>query len=278
MKALQRLRKRLLPDPPARTREEILALLAAYMGEEQVAKLGEAMPLRQAGSLRAPEKILFILFASRAGSSYAGRLLANTPHFRYVAEAFKPIHLEEVRRREGFAWDDEAAQWMIDNWGSERAFGMKAGFKVLAGAAHLGFLPDVVERAQFVLLRRRDRIAQAVSLFKGNISGRMHSVQKGGREVSADEYDAEAIAHNVAHIARNERYFEEIVGRLGKEAPTLYYEDICAAPRAFVERICRLLDLPPPAEFSSEVDLEVMRDDVSREWIERFREEHPEAA
>jgi hypothetical protein len=35
-----------------------------------------------------PDRLLMILFASRAGSTYAGQLLANTPYFHRVAETF----------------------------------------------------------------------------------------------------------------------------------------------------------------------------------------------
>ena len=279
MALLKKIRKWAEARRPVRTREEMLALFASFVGEKKVAQLGRELVLEDAAAgFEAPPAILFILFASRAGSSYCGRLLSKTPYFQYVAEAFKPKHLEEVRSRRDFATHSEAAQWMIEHWGSPHGFGMKAGFNVLIGAAHLGFLPQVLDRAQFVLLRRRDKVAQAVSLLKGNLSGQMHSIQPDGRSVTAAEYDAAAIAENIAHIARNESYFEEIARRLGKRPPLLYYEDVCADPGGFVAQICDLLGLPFPADYDPEVDLEVMRDEVSEQWAARFRAEHPEAA
>ena len=63
---------------------------------------------------------------------------------------------------------------------------------------------------------------------------------------------------------------------LGKPAPVYAYEDVCADPAGFVAEMCGLLDLPAPIDFNPEVELEILRDDVSAAWIERFRKEYPD--
>ena len=267
---------RLLPGGAVRSREALLRLLAGYVGEERAAEIGDELDCGPAAGLRAPPAILCILFASRSGSNYAGRLLSNTPYFGEIAESFRPRQLEAVREREGLADCAAAAQWMIDNRGTPHAFGFKAGFNVLIGAAHLGVFPELLDRTSFLLLRRRDRVAQAVSLLKGELGGPMNTRQGEFREIGSGEYDAEAIADNVGRIRRNEAQLEDFAARLGQSAPLVHYEDICADPRGFVAETCRMLDLEPPAQLDIEVDLGVVRDEVSAEWCERFRAERPE--
>lgn len=218
-----------------------------------------------------PDRVLMILFASRAGSTYAGHLLANTPHFQRVAESFNPPQLHKIRVDQELADDGEALRWMIANRGTAQAFAAKCGEPGLASAWHLGFLNAVIDRVTFVLLKRRDVVAQAVSLFRAELSGRFHSPQKASQHVRADQYDREKIAIRLLII---EQVYESLVRFLtltGRAYRTVYYEDICTDPAAFVRMTCVDLDLTPPDEFDGTVRLEILRDEINEEWIDRFR-------
>lgn len=254
-------------------RADLLALIESYVGSERMAAIAAALGEAPARAFEAPPKIAAMLFASRSGSSYAGRLLANTVYFNQVGENFAPDQLAAIAERRSLPDSHSAAQWMIGHRGTPEAFGYKAGFTVLAAAAHLGFLDQTLARTQFFLLRRRDRVAQAVSLTKAELSGRFHSNQKDGRPVSLSDYDADHIVRNLDRIDRNERDFADFVARIGKAAPIVYYEDICADPAAFVGSMCTLLDLAVPETLTTNVDLEILRDTVSEEWSRRFRED-----
>jgi len=259
-------------------RADLLALIESYIGPERMAVIAAALGDVPARPLDAPPKIAAMLFASRSGSSYAGRLLANTVYFNQVGENFAPDQLAAIAERRSLPDSHSAAQWMIGHRGTPEAFGYKAGFSVLAAAAHLGFLDQTLARTQFLLLLRRDRVAQAVSLTKAELSGRFHSNQQGGRPVSASDYDGDHIARNLDRIERNERDFADFVAQIGKAALIVYYEDIYADPGAFVGSVCTLLDLPVPETLTTDVDLEILRDEISEEWSSRFREDQPHRA
>jgi Stf0 sulphotransferase len=259
-------------------RADLLALIETYIGPERMAATAAALDDAPVRPFEAPPRIAAILFASRSGSSYAGRLLANTLYFRQVGENFAPDQLAAISKRRSLPDCHSAAQWMIGHRGTPEAFAYKAGFSVLAAAAHLGFLDQTLERTRFILLRRRDRVAQAVSLTRAELSGRFHSNQNDGRPVSRSDYDGDHIARNLDRIDRNERDLADFVTRTGKEAPTVYYEDICADPAAFVGLVCGLLDLPAPEAPATDVDLEILRDAISEKWSARFREDRPERA
>lgn len=259
-------------------RQELLDLFATYFGRAGVEDVVAKLQLRERGSFNAPEKILIVLFESRAGSNFLGQLLSGTGWFNEIGESFAPHTLAKIRERYALTNLHEAAQWIIDHRGTPHAFGLKAGFYVLAAAADLGFLSDVIDRAQFVLLRRRDRVAQAVSKFKGRLSGQMHSLQTARRTLNDDDYDGNAIAAHLHTIVRIEADLADLVDRLGKSAPIVHYEDICADPVAHVTMICARMGLDVPADYNpnSKVRLSVLRDDLSARWARRFRAEHPE--
>lgn len=255
--------------------EQLRNLLGRYFpgGAEQVREIAEGLDLSRRGGFQAPEKILVVLFPSRAGSSFFGQLLSSTGWFKEIQESFRPEQLAKIRARHGLPDSHAAAQWMIDNRGTAHAFGFKAGFIVLAAAAELGFLSDVLDRARFVLLRRRDRVAQAVSLVKIKLTKRTHSGQPETRVLGDDDYDGEAIASEVRNIEQVEAQLADFAARLGVSAPVFYYEDICDRPTEHVARVCDLLGLPMPADYRPEVRLTVLRDELSLRWAERFRSE-----
>jgi LPS sulfotransferase NodH len=260
---------------PQWSREALLDLFASYLphGRESVRQIQNELSLARRGSFRTPEKILIILFASRAGSNYLGQLLSSTGWFNEIGESFRPGQLAKIRDRFGLSDLHDAAQWMIDHRGTPQAFGLKAGLSVLTAAAEIAFLPEVLDRTRFVLLRRRDRVAQAVSLVKGKLSGQMHSLQPVARVLDDDDYDAQAIAAQVAQIEQRENQYAVLVERFGKAAPVLYYEDICARPQQHVTVVCEHLELSMPADYEPRVRLSVLRDDLNARWTKRFRSE-----
>ncbi len=260
-----------------RTREELLELSTELFRADRVQKIRDDLALTRYGGFRAPKRILIMLFPSRAGSNFFGQLLSSTGWFNEIGESFNPGQLEKIRHRKGLTDLHEAAQWMIDNRGTPHAFGFKAGFFVLTAAAETGFLSEVVDRAQFVLLRRRDRVGQAISLFKGKVSGQMHTRQSLERPLSDEDYDGAAIGRELRNIIRTEETLAKCVTLLGKTAPLYYYEDICAEPEKHVTEVCDLMGLEMPWHYEpKKVRLGVLRDELSERWSERFRSENPD--
>ncbi|MEM8695926.1 MAG: Stf0 family sulfotransferase [Pseudomonadota bacterium] len=258
------------------SRDALLRLFAEYLGDERIEELADKLAPIGDRPLELPPRFLAIVFASRSGSTYVSRLLSNTDWFVDFNESLNPEQLVAIRQRYDFADNRQSVQWMLDNRGTQEAFGYKFGFFGMVTAAHLGFLTETLPQTQFIRLVRRDRVAQAISLLRAKLSGRLHSIHPEGKTVSLEDYDAEKIAANVKHVARNEKWFGEILDRLGKPAPIFVYEDICADPEGFVAEICALLDLPAPEVFEAEVDLEILRDEISDAWAARFRDERPD--
>jgi LPS sulfotransferase NodH len=104
----------------------------------------------------------------------------------------------------------------------------------------------------------------------------MHSGQVPRRELTDSDYDSEALAVQLEQIRKRELQYSDLVARLGKTAPVVCYEDICADPARHVAAICDLMSLEMPTHFEPrKVRLNVLRDELSHRWSERFRAENP---
>ena len=249
------------------------ALLIESIGAPMVRKTAGdlVLPERPVPFDGLPERMLLILFASRAGSTYAARLLAKTPHFNEVREAFNVRPLSRRRLEEGLADDAEAARRSVAAFATGDAFAAKCGVPGLIGAHLTGFLTASWSRLSLVMLKRRDVLAQAVSIYRAQLSGQFHSPQRIQYEVKEADYDRANIARFIKVIERAYEQLERFVELGGKRAPVFYYEDICDDPRAFVEMVCSYIDLPAPTEFDPKVNVKILRDDINKAWIERFR-------
>lgn len=269
----------MLSRKPPRTREELLDMCVEYFGTERIERIRQDLGMTQYGGFLSPKKILIMLFPSRSGSNYFGQLLSSTGWFNEIGESFNPGQVAKIKDRKGLADSHQALQWMIDNRGTPHAFGFKAGFFVLSAAAESGFLTEVIDRAHVVLLRRRDRVAQTVSLQKGKLGARMHTLQTGGRELTDDDYDGEALLNEYHNLVRTEENLAKCAERLGKTAPLFYYEDICADPVGNVTKVCDFMGLEMPWNYRPrKVRLKVLRDELSGRWKERFLNENPDLA
>lgn len=265
------------PEQLPRTREELLELCAELFGAGRVKEIQEKLPLPRSGGFRAPKHIFMMLFPSRSGSNYFGQLLSSTGWFNEIAESFSPGQLAKIRDREGLGDLHDAVQWMVEHRGTPHAFGFKAGATVLMGAVETGLLPEIVDRAHVVLLRRRDHVGQAISLFKGKLGARMHTRQTSERTLTDEDYDFEAIAREYRHIPRVEDKLAQFAERIGKPAPVFYYEDICADPVTHVKAVCDQMGLEMPWHYApKKVRIGVLRDELSERWANRFRDEHPD--
>ena len=123
----------------------------------------------------------------------------------------------------------------------------------------------VLAPRRWLWIRRRDRIAQAVSWFRALRSGRWASWQRPGRPV---RYSHRAIARRLAAIEAAEAGWVRFFTRGSVVPEVLYYEDLVAAwPRTLARAYTALGAPPQPAPRPR---LERLADRRSAAWVQRF--------
>jgi len=252
--------------------DQILNFTRALLPEERWLRLSSTVPVTRESRIKfcgIPEHCLIVLFSSRTGSTYLSQMLQNTKFFPQFGESLNPSRV--ARKMETCSSTAcEVVQATIVSSSSEQAFGFKAGFPGLSVAARTGLLQQAMPKISFVFLRRRDKVAQAVSIVRANITGRYHSTQGEARPVSVEDYDEIAIRHKRNLIEHLETRLQTFIKYLNRPTIDLYYEDIVERPQYHLSRILDFVGLPILTEFDTKVAVQKIADGINVDWINRF--------
>ena len=125
-------------------------------------------------------------------------------------------------------------------------------------------------RASVVRLKRRDRVAHAISYARAALSGVWRKEQEATASTTA-EYSAQAVDHARALIDRQEADWDLLFKDVGVEPLTLWYEDVLEEPTRAVRTVAAFLevDLDPTAAVAVP-EIEKQSEDDSKQWAVRY--------
>ncbi|MGZ4196732.1 MAG: Stf0 family sulfotransferase [Solirubrobacteraceae bacterium] len=180
-------------------------------------------------------------------------------------------------------WARILAEGSTDNgiWGGKIMWGHTEDFVSRArelpglGDADLdAVLGELLDDPQLVFVTRRDKAAQAVSLWRAVQTRSWRS----GEPSNGDSvvYDYEAIDHLVSQLESDERSWIDWFARTGRRALEVTYDRLDSAPSDTVQLILDALGLPDGGVTVPR--LARQRDELSAAWIERYRQERGRAA
>lgn len=180
-------------------------------------------------------------------------------------------------------WARILAEGSTDNgiWGGKIMWGHTEDFVSrarelpgLGGADLDAVLHELLDDPQLVFVTRRDKAAQAVSLWRAvQTQSWRHGEPPSGDSVT---YDFKAIDHLVAQLESDERSWTEWFARTGRRPLEVSYDRLDAAPAYTVEVVLHALGLPDGRVTVPRLTRQ--RDDLSATWIERYRQERGRAA
>jgi LPS sulfotransferase NodH len=212
-----------------------------------------------------------LLSEARSGSSWICSIANGTGEMGKATEVLGQRFLDV---RAGQVSPEEFFRLVLEGASTENArFGMKIFPKHLKWAqSQFGF--DFISKCQaahdvkLVLFRRRDRIAQAISLHRARITSQWTSQKP---QVGEPKYSFEEICSAYFQIAESEIFWRSYCELRQLEVETFFYEDLRDDPSPYLNAIATHLDVSRGAETSS--DLRVQRDKTTDEWRRRFEED-----
>ena len=148
----------------------------------------------------------------------------------------------------------------------------------LPGLGDLSFnerLDAVFPNLKIVFMRRRDKVAQAVSLWKAIQTQQWRTESESDTEpVEADEepgvgYDYEAIEYLLNELHRWDARWEEWFHATGREPIRVFYDEFTVSRAATIGRLLDALGIDPPAPEGEPMKRQA--DNRSRDWVSRFR-------
>ena len=121
-----------------------------------------------------------------------------------------------------------------------------------------------------VYLRRRDRVAQAVSLARAAMTGVWRKEQE-GREAAPSEYSLEALEAAERGVAFQEDLWEKMLRDLAVEPLRMWHEDVLADPAGAAERVAAYLGvtIDPASAVDIPQIVKQSRGDAD-DWVARY--------
>ena len=141
-------------------------------------------------------------------------------------------------------------------------------------------LDMIFPQLRIVFVRRRDKVAQAVSLWRAVQTQNwrtdidLESADGGQR----GDYDYDAIKFLVDELHRWDARWEDWFHATGREPIRVIYEEFVTARAATVGRVLDTLGVAPREPEDVKGPMRRQADDVSESWVERFRLEHLQSA
>jgi trehalose 2-sulfotransferase len=220
-------------------------------------------------SRRRGERGYAICTSGRSGSNLFCQYLSSTGVLGHPLEYFNGAG----RRMLGFRdYPDEPGQQLecvltIGATGNG-IYGLKLFPEQLDRVARSVRWTQRLPRLHFVLLDRRDLLAQAISWLRAEQTDRWRA---GMASRGAEVYDAARIRDLLRRAARDNARWR-VFFACNDIAPVIVaYEDLVAEPQACVDRVARLFGLEGRAPIdASKIDLVIQRDALSAEWRARF--------
>ncbi|MEL6403327.1 MAG: Stf0 family sulfotransferase [Chloroflexota bacterium] len=130
------------------------------------------------------------------------------------------------------------------------------------------FFPNI----KFIYLTRRNKVAQAVSWWKAAQSDHYHTSVGEDTPDFEMKYDADAITHLFQEAVMEECAHQAFLTKMNAIPLTIVYEDYIQDMPATIARIIDFLGIEDDYTFHPP-QIKQMADDITAEWIERYRKE-----
>ena len=200
-------------------------------------------PVRMSANVHFDRDLFLLAFTNRSGSTYLGQLLASAPDLYGFRE---DLNHTTVNRRACVDGLTDLAAYVrhITNIGASpgAGFGLKASAEQLR-IVRLAAIDTAFNRTTVIRIRRRDRIAQAVSLWMARETWEWSS-----RQPASDKpltYNHHTLRRHLASVQTAENALDLVLSVLPYPVLTVEYEDLCANPEQVVARLRAGLGLPP---------------------------------
>lgn len=171
-------------------------------------------------------EILFICFTNRCGSNLLTELMANAG--LAVMKTYEPLNYDVVidfcKQHQLSDFQSYFCRIVAGNL-SKNFFGCKTGCNQLFWMSKKGYL-HIFKSLRFIHVKRRNTIAQAVSLYKASQNNQWHSGMASKIPDEQLQCHPEEVLKILRGIVQNNNLFEYFFAIHNIEYHTVYYEDL----------------------------------------------------
>lgn len=134
-------------------------------------------------------------------------------------------------------------------------------------------LDALFPRLRVVFVRRRDKVAQAVSLWKAIQTEQWRNEDEPSQDDPPVEYDYRALKHLVSELHGWDARWEDWFHATGREPIRIFYEEFVDKRAVTVGRVLDALGINPREPEGKKGPMTQQADNVSQDWVARFRQD-----
>ena len=213
-----------------------------------------------------------VLSEARSGSSWLTAMANNTGVLGNCAEWLQPSHLEKPFAE--YDADSHFQMIMRESATENGRFAAKI-FPAELFRVHCELGYDFVHRCRqehevsVVLLRRKDTLAQAISLTRALQTRQWTSTDF--KHARKPDYDFHRICQSLFYIHRSYEFWSTYAMTQAMPFEIICYEDLLDDPSPFLNHLAG--ELGVTVSGPTETKLGIQRDALSAEWRERFQQD-----
>jgi LPS sulfotransferase NodH len=220
-----------------------------------------------------------IVFTPRSGSTWLGELLHSSGFLGDPKEFFNQQAADYAIRQSRSDNVYAYYEYLKIYHQTQGVFGFEVAPKQLEALSVQGYGNLFDDVQTWFSLRRKDFVAQAVSLYRAKHTGIYHSFQS-TEGVPDAPYDASEIARIALNIVSGERYMRQFFAQRGVTELSLWYEEVTQWPQAqtlqFFARHIGLdaREVSPSSPGVAAKSLQKLSNAASAALVTRFNEEN----
>lgn len=221
---------------------------------------------------------IFLCFTNRCGSTLVGSELSRygifgSPDARKNYEYFDGDTIVEVCKREAFLSLNRYVSYLVDTFTSPNGFfSTKVSVGQLAWLTRIGLVKRCFQDPNYIFVRRRNTVAQAISLSIAVQSRRWTSLH--AQSDAELRYDPDQIVKALRNITMANALFEIFFELHGIDPIRIVYEDVESDASKIGEIVQERLGISFSEQAASTLPVTKQRAFVNGEWEVRFRAEY----
>lgn len=247
------------------------SLLAPGEHEREIAKFFGSLQVPASARMLAPE-VCVMLFSNRSGSSLVCDYMRATGRFSGMGEPLNHPLVAQRSARHGIESFYGYLEWLMENVHKpDTMFGMKASADQALMMLSSGAIPTCYGRVNWLVAKRRDILAQAVSHWIAAQTDQWASFDDGNKK--APKYSYTGIKSQVLGVIESNRQIEEFCASSGIEPIEIFYEDFLDSPVEQTAALAERLGFSSVAVDPAHLKRKKQAGSLNREFMEKFRQD-----
>jgi LPS sulfotransferase NodH len=218
-------------------------------------------------------RIYVIASTPRSGSHMLGHVLHQTGKLGWALEIFSPRNFAEWRRRLNTSGvEDTLAELKRRRTSPNGVFGIKLHYQHVVELGGIQRVQALLPEARYVLLRRVNVLAQAVSYAKAKQTDVWFSGMQPQGEAT---YDYGLIEASLRRVLLDTTAWHHLLATAGLPLMDLSFEAVLRDTPGTTQRIADFLDVTlEPHELPTQPPTQRQSDPQNDAWMQRFRREY----